>query len=195
MRRIFDFKIAFIALIIFSPLFLLISLILLTVHGRPIFFIQSRLGLFGKEFKIIKFRTMEHLNTNSPDERDISRVTKIGKWLRKTSLDEIPEFWNVLVGEMSIVGPRPLLIDYKNLYSKEQFTRHNVKPGITGWAQINGRNNLTWKEKFELDVWYVKNQTFILDIKIILLTAIKIIKMEGVNSGKEITMEKFKGER
>jgi len=178
-------------IIVFS---LLISISLFFEIGYPILFFQKRIGLSGREFKIIKFRTM----TNEKDKLgellpDFKRITRIGKLLRKSSLDELPSLINVLIGNMSIVGPRPFIVKYKNLYSKEQNQRHDVKPGITGLAQINGRNNLSWEDKFEWDITYVKNQSFILDIKILLKTFVIVLRKEGVNQNEEITMREFKG--
>ena len=178
-------------IIVFS---LLISISLFFEIGYPILFFQKRIGLSGREFKIIKFRTM----TNEKDKLgellpDFKRITRIGKLIRKSSLDELPSLINVLIGNMSIVGPRPFIVKYKNLYSKEQNQRHDVKPGITGLAQINGRNNLSWEDKFEWDITYVKNQSFILDIKILLKTFVIVLRKEGVNQNEEITMQEFKG--
>ena len=178
-------------IIVFS---LLISISLFFEIGYPILFFQKRIGLSGREFKIIKFRTM----TNEKDKLgellpDFKRITRIGKLIRKSSLDELPSLINVLIGNMSIVGPRPFIVKYKNLYSKEQNQRHDVKPGITGLAQINGRNNLSWEDKFEWDITYVKNQSFILDIKILLKTFVIVLRKEGVNQNEEITMLEFKG--
>jgi len=178
-------------IIVFS---LLISISLFFEIGYPILFFQKRIGLSGREFKIIKFRTM----TNEKDKLgellpDFKRITRIGKLIRKSSLDELPSLINVLIGNMSIVGPRPFIVKYKNLYSKEQNQRHDVKPGITGLAQINGRNNLSWEDKFEWDITYVKNQSFILDIKILLKTFVIVLRKEGVNQNEEITMREFKG--
>lgn len=164
--------------------------------GSPIIFVQSRPGKDGKIFKIIKFRTM--LNDSDkhgnllPDEE---RLTKFGTWLRNSSLDELPELFNVLKGDMSIVGPRPLLIEYLPLYSDNQARRHNVRPGITGWAQINGRNSLTWDEKFNLDIWYVDNQSLTLDIKIIFKTVLKVLDRSGIDDGIGVGQEKFKGNK
>jgi undecaprenyl phosphate N,N'-diacetylbacillosamine 1-phosphate transferase len=193
-KRLLDFTVAFLIVIIILPLMLLIAIILrISLEGSP-FFTQLRPGKNGNIFKFYKFRTM----TNSTDENgvllaDNERMTKIGNVLRHTSLDELLSFWNVLKGDMSLVGPRPLLDEYLPLYSPEQSRRHDVKPGVTGWAQINGRNAISWEEKFQYDVWYVDNQSFFLDIRIILLTVSKVFKREGVNSGTSITMEKFKG--
>jgi lipopolysaccharide/colanic/teichoic acid biosynthesis glycosyltransferase len=164
--------------------------------GRPIFFKQIRPGLRGNPFLIYKFRTMLDLRDENgnllPDEK---RLTKIGKFLRNTSLDELPELWNVLKGDMSLVGPRPLLMEYLGRYTPEQARRHNVKPGITGWAQINGRNAISWDEKFKLDVWYVDNWNIFLDLKIIFITLIKVIKREGISAEGHATMPEFKGNK
>lgn len=164
--------------------------------SSPIFFYQIRPGLAGKSFKMVKFRTM----TNESDEEgnllpDRVRLTKFGKLLRSTSLDELPEIWNVFKGEMSIVGPRPLLVEYLPLYSENEQRRHDVLPGLTGWAQVNGRNTLTWKEKFELDVWYVDNHTLWLDIKILIMTLKKVLIRDGVAAEGHVTTEKFKGNK
>jgi len=162
-------------------------------HVSP-FYLQQRTGKGGKSFVVIKFKTMEDKRDSSgrllPDSK---RLTKIGKLLRAFSLDELPQLFNVLKGDMSLVGPRPLLPEYLPLYNERQARRHEVRPGITGWAQINGRNNLSWEEKFEMDVWYVDNISFKLDMKILFLTIVKVLKREGINAGENITMEKFKG--
>ena len=174
---------------------LLISLIILLSQGRPILFKQNRLGYKGKKFNLIKFRTMNFLNDQNGDLLgDNDRITNLGRILRKFSLDELPSFFNVLVRDMSIVGPRPFISDYKNLYTKRQMRRHDVLPGITGWAQVNGRNLISWKEKFELDIWYVNNQTLWLDLKILFLTFWKVFKTEGINSKNQMTMERFTGD-
>ena len=193
-KRIFEFTIALLALLILLPIFLTISIFVLLKMGTPIFFIQSRPGLNGKTFKMYKFRTMTNKcdkNGNLLEDKD--RLLKFGSFLRSTSLDELPTLWNVLCGNMSLVGPRPLLIEYLPLYSKNQARRHDVRPGITGWAQVNGRNAISWNEKFELDTWYVENQSFALDMKIILLTLKKVIKRDGISHNNHVTMEKFKG--
>jgi len=194
MKRIFDVMGSLIALVFLSPVILSVSLIIRWKIGNPVLFIQMRPGKDGKLFKFIKFRTM----TNSLDENgmllpDGERMTKIGRLLRHTSLDELLSFWNVLKGDMSLVGPRPLLAEYLPLYSAEQIRRHEVKPGITGWAQINGRNMLTWEEKFELDVWYVDNRTFLLDLRILFATVGKVLRRDGISSQTSITMAKFTG--
>lgn len=193
-KKIFDTSIAFLALVTLSPFLLVISLLILKTMGSPIIFTQSRPGKNGKIFEIIKFRTM--LNDCDKDGvllPDEERMTKFGTWLRNSSLDELPELFNVLKGDMSIVGPRPLLIEYLPLYSDHQARRHEALPGITGWAQINGRNSLTWDEKFNLDVWYVDNQSIWLDIKIILKTFIKVIDRSGINDDVGVGQEKFRG--
>ena len=190
----FDRFIAIIGLIITSP-FLLILLFLLVLQnqGNPLFK-QVRLGKEAKLFTIYKFKTMRDTR-NAAGELlpDIERITPLGNIIRKLSLDELPQIWNVIRGEMSFVGPRPLLLEYLSLYSEEQNKRHLARPGITGWAQVNGRNTLSWKEKFELDLFYVNNQSFRLDIKIIMITILKVIKSEDVNSNESITMEPFNG--
>lgn len=196
MKRIFDIFSSLIGLAILSPIFIIISLLILILHGRPIFFLQTRPGLMGKSFNMIKFRTMsDKKDHNGLLLDDNQRITKIGRFLRSSSLDELPELLNVLFGNMSIVGPRPLLMEYLELYDENQKKRHNVKPGITGWAQINGRNSLSWDEKFDLDIWYVKNQSFFLDIKIILITIIKVLLRSDINSSENTTMPRFTGKK
>jgi len=193
-KRIFEFTIALLALFMLLPIFLTISILVLLKMGTPIFFIQSRPGLNGKTFKMYKFRTMTNkCDKNGKLLEDKDRLSNFGSFLRSTSLDELPTLWNVLCGNMSLVGPRPLLIEYLPLYSKDQARRHDVRPGITGWAQVNGRNAISWNEKFELDTWYVENQSFVLDMKIILLTLKKVIKRDGISHNNHVTMEKFKG--
>ena len=194
MKRIFDLVVTFFGLLLLLPVITLTALILISKLGLPIFFKQSRTGLNGKIFNIYKFRTM----TNECDKdgillSDEARLTKFGKFLRSTSLDELPSLWNVLKSDMSLVGPRPLLLEYLTLYSTQQARRHEVKPGITGWAQVNGRNAITWGEKFDLDVWYVDNQSIWLDIKILWLTVKKVIMRDGINQVGQSTMENFKG--
>lgn len=181
-------------LTLFSPVLLFVMLLLTITNKGNVWFTQSRPGKQGRIFKVIKFKTMT-------DERDAKgellpdeyRLKGIGKFIRATSLDELPQLINVLKGEMSIVGPRPLLIEYLPLYNEEQQTRHDVTPGITGWAQVNGRNAISWQQKFEYDVWYVKHQSFWLDIKILFLTVLKVLKSEGISSESSVTMEKFRG--
>lgn len=193
-KRLMDIVITIPALIILSPILILIGILVGIFHGFPILFRQKRPGFHGEIFTIYKFRTMRNLEDSSgnllPDE---NRLTKFGEFLRTTSLDELPELINVVKGEMSLVGPRPLLIAYLPLYSERQARRHEVLPGITGWAQIHGRNELTWPEKFELDVWYVDHQSFWLDLKIIGLTLIKVIKREGISQPGQATAELFNG--
>lgn len=185
---------AFIGLILLSPVLLIVSLLVRVKLGGPVFFTQVRPGLNGKPFKMIKFRTMK----NSVDKSgnllpDAERMTDFGRLLRSTSLDELPELWNVLKGDMSLVGPRPLLMQYLPLYSREQNRRHEVKPGVTGWAQVNGRNSLSWDDKFKLDTWYVDNRSLLLDVKILFLTVKKVIARDGISQVDNVTMEPFTG--
>jgi len=196
MKRILDTAISLILLILTSPMIIIIAISIWFKMGTPIFFKQIRAGQFGKPFYLYKFRTMAHL-LDDQDEllADHLRLTTIGSFLRKYSLDELPQFVNVIKGDMSLVGPRPLLLEYLPLYTEEQHARHNVKPGITGWAQINGRNVVTWEERFNLDRWYVKNKNIFLDVKILFLTLIKVIKKEGIAHQNHVTMEKFTGTR
>jgi sugar transferase EpsL len=178
------------------PLLLILSVAVRWKLGSPVFFRQQRPGMEGKPFRLFKFRTMTNARgVNGELLPDAQRLTRFGRFLRATSLDELPELLNVLKGDMSLVGPRPLLMQYLNHYTPEQARRHEVKPGITGWAQVNGRNALTWEEKFKLDVWYVDNQSFWLDIKIIFMTIWKILKREGINQQGQATMEEFMGDR
>jgi len=193
-KTMFDFSLSLIGFILLSPILCLLVIIIFFSIGTPILFKQRRPGLNGKPFHFYKFRTMTNEKYNNGRLlSDYDRLTSFGKFLRKTSLDEFPSLWNVLKGDMSLVGPRPLLMEYLSLYSKKQMRRHEVKPGITGWAQINGRNAVSWQVKFKLDVWYVENQSFWLDVKIILLTIWKVLKREGISHGSEATMPKFKG--
>lgn len=193
-KRIFDVAISILGLIILLPMLIIIALIIKIKLGKPIFFIQERVGKRNKIFKMIKFRTMKDIKDENgkilPNEK---RHTTIGKTLRALSLDEIPELINVIKGDMSLVGPRPLLKEYLSLYSQEQLKRHQVLPGITGWAQINGRNAISWTEKFKLDIWYVCNWSLLLDLKILFLTIYKVIKKDGINQDDNITMEYFNG--
>jgi lipopolysaccharide/colanic/teichoic acid biosynthesis glycosyltransferase len=195
-KRLFDFLAVLLALLMLAlPLLILVCMIRRKL-GRPVLFRQGRPGFNGEPFKMIKFRTM----TNECDSDgnllpDSQRLTSFGRFLRSTSLDELPELWNVLRGEMSLVGPRPLLMEYLPLYTEEQARRHEVRPGITGWAQVNGRNAISWEEKFKLDVWYVDNHSLLLDLKIILLTIKKVIKRDGISAQGEATMTPFKGSR
>jgi len=193
-KKIFDLFLIFLSLPLTFPIYLLLVLIVFTQFRFPILFKQSRPGLNGKVFNIYKFRTMtlkcDKDRILLPDEL---RLTKFGKFLRSTSLDELPSLWNVLKGEMSLVGPRPLLVEYLPLYSSKQARRHEIKPGITGWAQVNGRNAISWDEKFDLDVWYVDNQDIWLDVKILYLTVKKVIARDGINQNSHVTMDKFRG--
>ncbi len=194
MRRLFDLTLAAFLLVLLSPVMVVVFILILVTMGRPVLFCQDRVGRYGKSFRLNKFRTMTTESSNDKEVTvDQSRITPLGKFLRKTSIDEIPQLWNVLVGDMSLVGPRPLLLEYLPLYSKEQMRRHEVRPGITGWAQVNGRNSISWEEKFNLDVWYVDNQSLMLDLRILLLTAGRVLGTKDVDASSEVTMEKFSG--
>lgn len=193
-KLLFDKTLALFLIILFSPIYLIVSLLIYKKMGSPILFRQKRPGYKKKIFGIYKFRTM----TNEKDEfgnllPDEKRLVGIGKFIRSTSLDELPQLFNVLKGEMSFVGPRPLLIEYLDLYNNKQKRRHDVKPGITGWAQVNGRNAISWEQKFDYDVWYVDNQSFWLDMKILWMTFLKVIKRSDISSNTSATMEKFTG--
>jgi sugar transferase EpsL len=193
-KRVFDLVLTVPLLMIFSPIMALVALVIWWVEGRPLFFRQPRPGLEGKIFTVYKFRTMR--NAAGPDGTllpDSQRLSSLGRFLRATSLDELPELWNVLAGQMSLVGPRPLLVAYLERYTAEQARRHAVLPGITGWAQINGRNVLSWEEKFRLDVWYVDHWSLGLDLKILFLTAWKVITREGISQPGNATAEEFRG--
>jgi lipopolysaccharide/colanic/teichoic acid biosynthesis glycosyltransferase len=193
-KNIFDFLLAFLLLSLFLPLILFVAILLFFTMGRPLFFTQKRPGLHEKIFTIYKFRTMNSDKDLSGELlSDEKRLKGIGKFIRSTSLDELPQLLNVLKGEMSFVGPRPLLVEYLELYSDEQKKRHDVKPGITGWAQINGRNAISWEEKFKYDIWYVKNHSFWLDMKILWLTFLKVLKRSDISSSSSVSMEKFRG--
>lgn len=196
MKRIMDILISISILFLFSIVITVIAILLRIKMGAPVIFKQERPGLNGKPFFLYKFRTMLDLkNQNGEMLTDNLRLTRLGIFIRKYSLDELPQFINVLRGDMSLVGPRPLLMEYLSLYTEEQSKRHHVKPGITGWAQVNGRNGLSWEEKFKLDIWYVENHNFFLDFKILILTLIKVIKKEGISQNGHVTMEKFKGSK
>ncbi len=192
-KRLFDLFLAIPALIILSPLFIVISIAIILADGWPIFFLQKRPGYHGRIFRLIKFRTMCGNDLSSSSANDVIRIYPLGRLLRATSLDELPELINILMGEMSWVGPRPLLTKYLTLYTPEQARRHNVLPGLTGWAQVNGRNILSWEEKFKHDVWYVDHWSFGLDLRILFLTIGIVIKREGINQAGSATIEEFKG--
>lgn len=193
-KRMFDVLFALIIMIILSPVLVILSVVIAAAEGFPIFFTQTRPGKNGNPFKLYKFRTMKVVRDQFDEtSTDGDRITKLGKFLRRTSLDELPEFFNVLKGEMSIVGPRPLLMQYLERYSVEQARRHEVLPGITGWAQINGRNAISWEEKFRLDVWYVDHSSFWLDMRIILQTIWNVVKGEGISPPGQATMDEFMG--
>ncbi len=193
-KRLFDCLIASFAFIILSPVLVVVAVLVRQKLGSPILFSQVRPGRNSKPFKMVKFRTM--LDANDAQGKplpDDQRLTKFGSFLRSTSLDELPELWNVINGDMSLVGPRPLLMEYLPLYTPEQAKRHDVRPGVTGWAQINGRNAISWEEKFKLDTWYVENRTLGLDLKIIFLTIKKVLVRDGISADGEATMSKFTG--
>lgn len=194
MKRLFDFFCALVGLILFSLVIGVTALLIRSKLGSPVIFKQQRPGLHGKPFFVYKFRTM----TDERDEQgellpDSVRLTRFGQMLRKLSLDELPQLFNVLKGDISLVGPRPLLMEYLELYTPEQARRHEVRPGITGWAQVNGRNAISWEEKFKLDVWYVDHQSFWLDLKILFITVAKVFKSEGISQQGHVTIEKFTG--
>lgn len=193
-KLLFDKLLAFILIFLFAPVYIAVSTLIWFKMGRPIFFRQLRPGYKGNIFCIYKFRTMTNEKNNMgellPDDQ---RLIGLGKFIRSTSLDELPQLFNVLKGDMSFVGPRPLLVEYLDVYNREQKRRHDVKPGITGWAQVNGRNAISWEQKFKYDVWYVDNQSFLLDMQILWLTFLKVIKRHDINSSTNITMEKFTG--
>lgn len=193
-KRSLDIVVSGLVLLLIGPLLLLLALLIRWKLGAPVLFRQQRPGLHGRPFTMYKFRTMSDARGPKgellPDEL---RLGRLGRWLRASSFDELPELWNVLKGDMSLVGPRPLLMEYLPLYSSEQARRHDAKPGITGWAQVNGRNAITWEEKFRLDVWYVDNQSFWLDLKILGLTVLKVLRREGISHAGEATMTRFQG--
>lgn len=193
-KRLFDLLAGFLLSIVFAPIMLAIAIVVRARLGSPVLFVQERPGLHGKLFKMRKFRTMR--NTVGADGEplpDAERVDRFGKWLRATSLDELPELWNVLVGDMSLVGPRPLLAEYLPLYTPEQARRHDVRPGVTGWAQVNGRNAISFEEKFALDVWYVDNRSLSLDIRILWLTVLKVLQRCDMSEGGDVNVQKFRG--
>jgi lipopolysaccharide/colanic/teichoic acid biosynthesis glycosyltransferase len=194
LKRVFDIAVSLGAIALLWPFILIIGLLVAARFGRPVFFTQVRPGRHGKPFRIVKFRTM----TNDRDAAgsllpDAARLPPFGRFLRATSLDELPELLNVLRGEMSLVGPRPLLMEYLSLYTPEQSRRHEVRPGLTGWAQVNGRNNLPWAERFSMDVWYVDNRSFWLDLKILVMTLFNIVRSRDISQEGHATMERFRG--
>ena len=194
MKRTFDIFLSLITLLVFLPLLFFLFVAVGILIGKPVLFCQERPGKGGRPFQLIKFRTMrEALDSDGTPLPDNLRMTKFGSFLRSSSLDELPSLWNVLKGDLSLVGPRPLLMEYLPLYNEKQARRHEVKPGITGWAQVNGRNAISWEDKFELDVWYVDHQSFWLDLKIMLLTIKKVIIRDGISADGHVTIERFKG--
>ena len=193
-KRVFDLAVAIPAFLFSAPVMLLICAFLRMLDGKGVWFCQTRPGLFGKPFKMYKFRTMSNIRDASGSLLpDGDRITRLGCILRAASLDELPELFNVLKGEMSLVGPRPLLMEYMDRYTVEEARRHEVKPGITGWAQVNGRNSISWKEKFQHDIWYVEHQSLWLDLRILLLTVFKVFSREGISQPSQATMEEFRG--
>lgn len=194
MKRSLDILVSGLMLIALGPILLLIALLIKMSLGGPILFSQERPGRYGKPFTMYKFRTMrDTVDGDGIALADEHRMTKLGSFLRKSSLDELPELWNVLKGEMSLVGPRPLLMEYLPLYTAEQARRHEVNPGITGWAQVNGRNSISWEEKFELDIWYVNHQNCLLDLKILFMTLLKVLRRDGIAQSGHVTAERFQG--
>lgn len=196
MTRIFDYFVLALCSAVLVPLIGILCFVVWLGFGSPIFFAQDRIGYQNKKFKLYKFRSM----TNATDANgkllpDSVRLTALGRFLRASSLDELPSFYNLLVGDLKLVGPRPLLVEYLPLYSEEQRRRHEVHPGLTGWAQVNGRNSLSWDQKFSLDVWYVDNRSFTLDVKILLLTVAKVLSRDGINASSDVTMPRFTGSR
>lgn len=194
-KRGLDFTVAFAALLIFSPLMLIVAILIKLNRDGPVLFKQERPGRGGKIFTVYKFRTMSvrTCDENGRELSDFERMSKIGSFLRKTSIDELPQFINILKGDMSFIGPRPLLTEYLELYTPEQMRRHEVRPGISGWAQVNGRNTITWEEKFRYDVEYVDNLSFRMDMNIFIKTILNVLKQDGINSDEANTMEKFQG--
>jgi len=196
LKRVFDIAASGAALLLLSPVILVVAIQIRRKLGSPALFRQTRPGKDGKPFQMIKFRTMKDAVDSAGNPLpDAERMTPFGQFLRASSLDELPELWNVLKGEMSLVGPRPLLMEYLPLYSKEQYRRHEARPGVTGWAQVNGRNAISWEDKFKLDVWYVDNQSFLLDLKILFLTVKKVLVRDGISGEGEATMSKFTGNK
>lgn len=194
MKRVFDSALAFLALLSLFPVIAVLALSVRCALGSPVLFRQLRPGLHGQPFEMIKFRTMRYsVDTSGRPLPDAERLTPFGRFLRSTSLDELPELWNVLKGDMSLVGPRPLLMEYLPLYNKEQMRRHLVRPGITGWAQVNGRNSISWEDRFRMDIWYVENQSFWIDLKILWLTLLTVLSRGGVSEPGQVTMSRFAG--
>lgn len=194
MKRLFDLFVSLVAIIVLMPVIIVVAILVAIKLGRPVLFSQQRPGLNGKVFKMYKFRSMtDERNEHGELLPDAERLPGFGRLLRSTSLDELPGLWNVLKGDMSLVGPRPLLVEYLSLYSQQQAKRHDVRPGITGWAQVNGRNAISWQQKFDYDLWYVENQSLWLDFKILLLTLKKVVARADINQDNQATMEKFNG--
>lgn len=194
MKRVLDLMVVIPVAIVLAPVILVIAVLVRFTLGSPVLFVQERIGFRGRVFRIRKFRTMLPAQTGMLlGDHDAERLTPFGKALRKWSLDELPQIWNVLTGDMSLVGPRPLLPEYLPLYDARQRRRHEMLPGITGWAQVNGRNALTWEQKFELDVWYIENHSTLLDLKILALTALKVVRRDGISSSGVVTMPRFQG--
>lgn len=195
-KRTFDVIVSFLVLVVASPLLMILAVLVLVFLGSPVFFVQIRPGRHGKPFRIYKFRTMtEERDADGVLLPNSERLTGLGRFLRSTSLDELPELWNVFIGDMSLVGPRPLLMEYLELYSHDQARRHEVRPGITGWAQVNGRNTIGWEEKFILDVWYVDNRSFWLDLKILFMTVGNVMSRKDINASEKVTMPRFNGSK
>ena len=194
LKRLFDILVSMLLIALLLPIIILVFVLIRLNMGRPALFRQIRPGLKGRLFTVYKFRTMsEQVDAAGNALPDGQRLTSLGLFMRKTSLDEIPQLFNVLTGDMSLVGPRPLLVEYLPLYSPDQARRHLVRPGITGWAQVHGRNTISWQDKFSLDVWYVENASFLLDIKILCMTALKVLRRDGINASDADTMKKFTG--
>jgi lipopolysaccharide/colanic/teichoic acid biosynthesis glycosyltransferase len=194
LKRTFDFVIALLSLVVFAPVLIVLAVLVRWQLGSPVLFTQLRPGLGGRPFRLVKFRTMtDGRDADGQEMPDSARLTAFGRFLRSTSLDELPELYNVLVGDMSLVGPRPLLMEYLPLYNAHQRRRHEVRPGITGWAQVNGRNAISWERKFDFDVWYVENASFWLDLNIIWLTLWRVLRREGISSAGSATAARFKG--
>lgn len=193
-KRLFDIAVSLVGLILLSPLMMVVAAVVLVRFGRPVLFRQTRPGLNARPFEMIKFRTMtDERDADGTLLPDADRLPPTGQWLRAASLDELPELWNVIKGDMSLVGPRPLLMAYLPLYSARQARRHEVRPGLTGWAQVNGRNSLDWDSRLEADVWYVENRTFMLDLRILMRTVVAVVRRQGISAEGEATMARFEG--